>query len=168
MGSSVSSLSQILSGQQDDWWFSLLLSYCYQNLHNCLPLKLSLWSRVILDLTFPHSVSNQVWEKFFFFFFVIYFFFLRLHLWNMEVPSQGPNWNCSCWPTPQPQKRGIRAASVTYTTAHGNVGSLTQRVRPGIEPPSSWTPCWVLNLLCHKRNSWENFRNISSYGLPLQ
>ena len=28
-------------------------------------------------------------------------------------------------PTPQPQQCGIRAASATYTTAHGNAGSLT-------------------------------------------
>ena len=28
----------------------------------------------------------------------------------------------------------IRDASVTYTTAHGNVGSLTHGARPGIEP----------------------------------
>ena len=28
-------------------------------------------------------------------------------------------------PTPEPQQRGIRAASATYTTAHGNAGSLT-------------------------------------------
>ena len=28
----------------------------------------------------------------------------------------------------------IRAASVTYTPAHGNAGSLTHRVKPGIEP----------------------------------
>ena len=28
--------------------------------------------------------------------------------------------------------------SVTYTTAHSNAVSLTHRVRPGIEPASSW------------------------------
>ena len=28
-------------------------------------------------------------------------------------------------PTPEPQQCGIRAASATYTTAHGNTGSLT-------------------------------------------
>ena len=30
------------------------------------------------------------------------------------------------------------AASGTYTTAHGNAGSLTHWARPGIEPSSSW------------------------------
>ena len=28
--------------------------------------------------------------------------------------------------------------SMTYTTAHGNTGSLTHWARPGIEPTSSW------------------------------
>ena len=28
--------------------------------------------------------------------------------------------------------------SATYTTAHSNSGSLIHRVRPGIEPTSSW------------------------------
>ena len=40
--------------------------------------------------------------------------------------------------TPQPQQRRIRAASVTYTTAHGNTGYLTHRASPGIEPKTSW------------------------------
>ena len=33
---------------------------------------------------------------------------------------------------------GIRAASVTYITAHGNTRSLTYQARPGIKPESSW------------------------------
>ena len=41
-------------------------------------------------------------------------------------------------PTPQPQQHGIWAPSVTYTTAHGNAGSLTNRLRPGIKPASLW------------------------------
>ena len=40
----------------------------------------------------------------------------------------------------QPQQLGIRAVSVSYTTAHGNAGSLTHGVRPEIEPTSSWIP----------------------------
>ena len=37
------------------------------------------------------------------------------------------------------QARGqIGAVAVTYTTAHGNTGSLTHWARPGIEPASSW------------------------------
>ena len=37
-----------------------------------------------------------------------------------------------------PQPRQIWASSVTYTTAHGNAGSLTHWARPGIERASSW------------------------------
>ena len=54
----------------------------------------------------------------------------------------------------EPQQLGIRAASVTYTTAHGNAGSLTHGARPGIEPATSWflvgfvstAPQWELPL----------------------
>ena len=59
--------------------------------------------------------------------FTIYLFivFLGLHLRHMEVPRLGANQSWSRWPTPQPQPCQIRAASVTYTTAHANTGSLT-------------------------------------------
>ena len=39
---------------------------------------------------------------------------------------------------PKPQQCGIRATSVTYTTAHRNAGSLTHWARPGIEPATFW------------------------------
>ena len=42
-------------------------------------------------------------------------------------------------PQPQPQHLRIRAASVTYTTAHSNAGCLAHWARPGIEPSFSWT-----------------------------
>ena len=41
------------------------------------------------------------------------------------------------WIGPTPQGR-IQATSVTYTTAHGNFGSLTHWSRPRIKPTSSW------------------------------
>ena len=41
-------------------------------------------------------------------------------------------------PRPTPQQHGIRAASVTYPTAHSNARSLTHGARPGIEPATSW------------------------------
>ena len=54
----------------------------------------------------------------------------------MEVPRPGSNGSYShC---PQPQIHQIQAASVTYTTAHGDAGYLTQWARPGIEAASSW------------------------------
>ena len=51
--------------------------------------------------------------------------FLTPYLQHMEVPRLGLNQSCSCCPMPQPQKYGIPVASVTYTTAQGNAGSLT-------------------------------------------
>ena len=38
---------------------------------------------------------------------------------------------------PQPQQCQIQATSMTYTTAHGNAGSLTHGARPGIGPATS-------------------------------
>ena len=60
-------------------------------------------------------------------------------------PGQELSQSCSCWPTPQSQKRGIRAASVTYTTAHGNAGSSTYWAVPGIKPESSWMLVGFIN-----------------------
>ena len=38
----------------------------------------------------------------------------------------------------QPQQHGIRAVSVTYTTAYSNARSLIHCARPGIKPTTSW------------------------------
>ena len=46
---------------------------------------------------------------------------------------------------------GIRAASVTYTTAHGNAGSPTHLARPGIKP-ASW---WILVGFLYAEPQWE-------------
>ena len=53
-------------------------------------------------------------------------------------PGQGSNQSHSCRPMLQPQQHRIRATSVTYTTGHSNTRSLTHRMRPGIEPATSW------------------------------
>ena len=59
---------------------------------------------------------------------------------------------------PQPQQRRIRAMSATYTTAHGNAGSLTPWARPGIEPASSW----ILVRFVSSEPQWE-LQNATSY-----
>ena len=51
--------------------------------------------------------------------------FLGLHPQHMEVPRLGVQSEYGCRPTPQPQQQQIRVTSATYTTAHGNTGSLT-------------------------------------------
>ena len=81
-------------------------------------------------------------------FLVFYFVFLGLYPQHRKVtrgPQKGSNQSCSCRPTPQPQQHRIRAASATYTTAPSYAESLTQKVRPGIESPSSGTLCQVLS-----------------------
>ena len=94
---------------------------------------------------------------FLFSFLVLFFFaFLGMYLRHMEVPRLGMNRSCSRWLTPQPQQWGIQATSATYTTAHGNDGSLTYRARPGIKPATSWSlvgfvsaaPQWELLAIC--------------------
>ena len=56
----------------------------------------------------------------------------------MEVPRLGSNQSSSPQPTPEPQQRHIWAVSATYTTAHGNAGSLIHWARPGIKSTTSW------------------------------
>ena len=82
--------------------------------------------------------------KVFFCLFVFVFCFLSFYgrtrgIWRF--PDSGLNCSYSCQPTPEPQQCQIwiRAASVNYTTAHGNAGSPTHWARrPGIEPATSW------------------------------
>ena len=58
--------------------------------------------------------------------FLNFFVFLGLHLWHMEVPRLGVEWELQLPAyTTATATQGIRAASVTYTTVHGNNGSLT-------------------------------------------
>ena len=52
---------------------------------------------------------------------------------------------------PQPQQLRIWAMSATCTTAHGNAGSLTHWVRPGIEP----TSLWIVVGLVTAESQWE-------------
>ena len=53
------------------------------------------------------------------------FLFLWLHLWHMEVLRLGVELELPLGPMPQPHQHQMRAASVTYTTACINTGSLT-------------------------------------------
>ena len=78
------------------------------------------------------------------------FFFFWPHLRHMEVPRLGVE--SKLQPMPQPQQRKIWAMSATYTTAYGNVRSLTH-----------WA---ILNPLSETRNwphllrdaSWVRYR----------
>ena len=88
-------------------------------------------------------------HKFFLSYLFIYLFFYGRTSSTWRFPGEGSNQSCSCWPMPQPQQCQIQATSETYTTAHGNTGSLTQRARPGIELVSTWmlisfVNCWAM------------------------
>ena len=82
------------------------------------------------------SFSSRNFLSSFFFFFS----FLGYTCGIQKFPGQGLDWSYSCQPTPRPQQCWIQAASMTYTTAHGNARSLTHWMRQGIEPASSWIP----------------------------
>ena len=69
--------------------------------------------------------------------FFFFFGLLGLQPWHVEVPRLGVQ--------SELQPRQIGALSRTYTTAHGNARSLTHRVRPGIEPASSWILVRLVN-----------------------
>ena len=86
---------------------------CFQS-----SLKAASWALV---LTLPQIKLNPQLLGCAFFFFT--FQGCTCSIWRF--PDQGLNRSCSCRPTPQPQQRQIQAVSATYTTAHGNAGSLT-------------------------------------------
>ena len=59
------------------------------------------------------------------------------HPQHMEVPRRG--WiGAVAAGLHHSRSNPIRASSATYTTAHGNARWLTQWVRPGIKPTTSW------------------------------
>ena len=104
-------------------------------------------NQIYISILFSHTGYYKLLNRFplcqrvgtnnhFFFFFG--FFFLVPHLQHMEVPRLGVESELQLLAEPQPQQLGIQAASINYTTAHGNIRSLTYWVRPGIELSSSW------------------------------
>ena len=62
----------------------------------------------------------------------------------------------------------IRAASVTYIKARGKRWILNPLARPGIEPTSSWTLCWVLNPLSHSGNSRRDVLSHATTWMKLE
>ena len=106
--------------------------------------KLDLLQRWVLNPqpSAPKSLSILLCHRgsstslFFFFFFLVIFFRATPVAYGGSL-ARGSNWSLSCWPRPQPQHQ-VWAASVTYTTDHGNLGSLTHWVMPGSEHPTSW------------------------------
>ena len=90
------------------------------------------------------------WEILFF-----SFCFLRPHPRHMEISRLEVESESQLLATATATATWIQTASTTYTTAHGNTGSWTHWVRPGIEPATSWflvrfisaAPRWELRFL---------------------
>ena len=86
----------------------------------------------------------------------IFFSFLQLHLWHMQVPGRGVQ--------PELQLPANTTATATQDPSHicDEPCSLQQRwiftllSKPGVEPTSSQTLRWLLNLLRHSRNCRVN------------
>ena len=85
----------------------------------------------------------------------------------------GLNGSCSCQLTPWLWQHEIQVASLTYSAAFGDTGSLIHWTRPGIEPCStedSQILCQVLNPLNPNGNFWRSFFfffffNSHTYGM---
>ena len=67
----------------------------------------------------PQTLSNKIY----FIFYLFSVFFLGLQ--HVEVPMLGVESELQLLATPQSEQLQIQAMSTTYTTAQGNVGSLT-------------------------------------------
>ena len=61
-------------------------------------------------------------------------------------------------PTPEPQQCRIQAASVTYSTAYSNTGSLTHQSRSGIRPTTSWFLVGFVSTVLWRELPFADFR----------
>ena len=102
-----------------------------------------LWETVEISVLLECSESGDRWlaaglqNQIFWALFLFIYFFKGCTCSIWRFPGQGSNQNYNCWPMPEPQQRGVRTTSATYTTAHSNARSLTHWARPGIKPSTS-------------------------------
>ena len=99
------------------------------------------WQFIKCDCLQVFFCRTRLWEFFFFFYTAapVAYGSSRAKGW-IRAEAAGP--------ASQPHQCRIWAASVPYTTAHGNTGFLTHQVRPRIEPASLWIlvgflTCWA-------------------------
>ena len=95
----------------------------YQMGYNTLCPYLNQESTFAVVTCIPKFLKSEVVYRGRFFFFFLSFQGCTYGI--QRFPGQGLNRGCSRWPMPRPQHCQIQAESATYTTAHGNAGSLT-------------------------------------------
>ena len=78
-------------------------------------------------------------------FFVFCLFLAGPHPWHIDVPRLGTEAELQLLAYAAATAWRMWAESATYTTAHGNIGSSTHWVRPGIEPASEWIVARFVN-----------------------
>ena len=83
------------------------------------------------------------------------YLFLRPHPPHTEVPRPEAESELQVQTYTTGTATQIRAVSATYTTAHGNTGSLTHWARPVVEPTSSWILVRFVNHWTHEGNSFR-------------
>ena len=86
--------------------------------------------------------------------------------WHLEALRLEVELELQYRPTPQPWQLRSQAASATYTTAHGNTGSLTHWVRPGIEPSTSWLLVGFVNHWAMTGTPVHSFSHIILHHSP--
>ena len=105
-------------------------SYCWCAFSPPLiPFKLLSWLKYLFFL-------NYSLKTFIFIGFHTSFFLFQVHSWHMEVPEPGIESETQLWPTPQLWQRCVG-----------------QGLNPQLSSDLSHSKDWILNLLCHSRNS---------------
>ena len=88
-------------------------------------------------------------------------FYDRTHgIWKLPGKEKRSIQSYSCQPTSQQHQ--IQVAFATYRAASDNPGFLTHQMRPGTEPTSSQTLCWVGNPLSHNGELLIKYSKFSS------
>ena len=84
-----------------------------------------------------HQIRDKLLALFIYLF-IHSFCFLGTHPWHMEVPRLGVKSELQLPAYATATAIQDPSFICNLTTAHGNTRSLTQLVRPGIQPTSSW------------------------------
>ena len=111
---------------QNSSYLAKLSLYPYVYINSPFAPLHSPWQTIILLSVSKYCIQMESQDLFCdWLLFLFLFLLFRLNMWHTEVPRLGVRSELELSATPQPQPRRIRATSLTYTTAHGNAGSLT-------------------------------------------